>query len=494
MSVQKTRPALPRNLKELLALLGENTAPEDVTQQATKIKDTVLMQFGIKTSVAASVLLGKCYYQVPTTAVDTMAVMLLADGTAALLYNPYFTVDLGIEGARFVLFHESRHLIYRHLYAEPELATDDLFRHACEIGINHDTKVRLDRLELPKIPVKDEDGNPVVDAKGTPKLVPTGIDPQAEYAKYAKDLKGQGLTPVSYEKFVETDMTCYTELKRMAKPPTPPSLQICLHHGGGSDGMDGGGQVPMDADTAEELVKEALRSLMGQALAGSEAARRELLELADRTEGTSERAAKLWGDMGLGRLRGQTLATRRVDWWKQWFNDVMASRLIDGERLTYNKKRGALDLMLGNDPILSRRGQEEEKLALIAIDTSGSIPDHVLNYLTQLVGFTDGVQFEWVAFDGVVTPFKPGEKVIGGGGTNFQNVVDYAEGRLSVDGQRLDSHPDVVVMLTDGYAPEVRPAEPDKWIWLITEHGTDAWIRAQPDPMESHKITTGDGV
>ena len=29
-------------------------------------------------------------------------------------------------------------------------------------------------------------------------------------------------------------------------------------------------------------------------------------------------------------------------------------------------------------------------------------------------------------------------------------------------------------MVTDGYAPHVTPADPDRWIWLITDNG-DTW-------------------
>lgn len=490
-AVAEQRARLPRNKKELLALLNDKPAPEDIVEQARKIKESVLMDFGLGSAITASVLFTKCHHHIPTTAIETMAVMLLADGTAVLMYNPYFTVALGEEGAKFVLFHESRHLVYRHLFNEPQLRQDPVFTLACELGINHDTMARLKRSGMPKVAKLDENGQPILDAKGAPVMEPTGIDPKVEYDKYAKDLKAQNLTPVAYADFVRTDFGCYTELKRMKNPPVPPQMMLCMH---GEDGEGDAGQVPMDDETATHITEQALRVMMQAAAAGKEKAREEMLELAERTEGTSERTSKMWGDMGIGRLRGQTHATRRVDWWKQWFNDQLASRLKEGDRLVYNKKRGALDIFLGNDPMLGHRGDEEEKLALIAIDTSGSMPQHVIDYLTKLVGFTDGVEFRWLAFDGAIEPFRPGEVVKGGGGTNFGLVMDYAEGRLAVDGKTLDIHPDVIVMLTDGYASPIRPAEPDKWVWMITEGGSDDWLRAQPDPMSSHKLTTGDGA
>jgi len=150
--------------------------------------------------------------------------------------------------------------------------------------------------------------------------------------------------------------------------------------------------------------------------------------------------------------------------------------------------------VLGRDPMLSRRGEDEVKRVLIALDTSGSMPAKVVDYLTQLVGYTDGVEALWVSFDGIVTPFVPGERVVGGGGTNFGNVMDYAEGRLEINGLKLDDEPDAIIMLTDGEALPIRPASPEKWIWLITEHGRADWIESQAQPMDSHRITTGEGI
>lgn len=490
------RRKLPRNLRELLATQKETPAPQDVIDEARAIKERVLMAFGGQESMVASTLYTKCHHHIATTAIDTMAVTLLADGSAVFMYNPFFTVSLGDQGAKFVMFHESRHIVYRHLFVEPHLRRDPLFTLANEIGINHDTMVRLNRTSLPHVAVNDADGKPTFDAKGQPITTPTGIDPKEQYAKYAKDLKANGHSPVTFEDFVRTDFGCFTELKRMSKPPAPP-MTICVHGGDGEEGEEegegGAGTVSMDSDTAEAITKDALRMVMTAAAAGGELARAEALELADRTEGTSERTSKLWGDLGIGRLRGQTLATRKVDWWKQWINDHLASRLQEGEKLCYNKKRGALDLLLGNDPILGHRGQEEERLAVVAVDTSGSMPDHVLEYLSKLVGHTDGVEFRWVAFDGTVEPFQPGEAVVGGGGTSFSAVMDYVEGRTAVNGHKIDIHPDVVLMLTDGMAPPIQPEEPSKWVWLITERGDDDWIREQGD-MVSHKITTGEGA
>ena len=115
------------------------------------------------------------------------------------------------------------------------------------------------------------------------------------------------------------------------------------------------------------------------------------------------------------------------------------------------------------------------------------MPPSVVEWMTDLVGGIDGVQAHWLSFDGVVMPFRPGESVFGGGGTSFQAVVDYVEGRSTVEGKYFEERPDAVVMLTDGYAPHVTPAEPDQWIWLITEHGDD-WPDAHTPSMACHRV------
>jgi predicted metal-dependent peptidase len=209
-----------------------------------------------------------------------------------------------------------------------------------------------------------------------------------------------------------------------------------------------------------------------------------------RTEEGSARAARLWGNLGAGLLRGETARTRTVDWWQRWLVDVLGSKLRDGERLVYPKKRGALLAALGQDPMLARRGPVREKVLVIAYDTSGSMPDHVIRWLTDLVGRIDGVEAHWLSFDAVVMPFRPGERVYGGGGTSFQVVADYVEGRTEVGGRRLDVTPDAVVVLTDGYAPPISPAEPEKWIWLITEGGSE-WPETHTPAMACHRVTTG---
>ncbi|MGW7418837.1 DUF2201 family putative metallopeptidase [Streptomyces sp. NPDC054813] len=461
---ERVRPRPPVvDLADRRALEAYRPADPETVAQARRLKEAALLDFGLTESAVASWLYSKCPHQIPTTAIDTAAVVASGDGTCLLLYNPDFFVGLGLDGVKFVLFHEARHLVHRHLLADPELREDPVFTLAAEVAVNHVALVRLGRDELPLL-----DGRP------------TGVDPRTVYEAYREDLTAHGLEPLVYERFVETDMRIYGELKRMCEPPVPPPL--CPHLVAGL--------VPADQETVDAVTSSALLNSLLAARRGHAGAERELLDLMNRTEEGSARAAKLWGSLGAGMLRGETSRTRTVDWWQRWLVDVLGSRLRDGERLVYPKKRGALLAALGQDPVLARRGPVRDKVLVIAYDTSGSMPHQVIDWLTRLVGRIDGVAAHWLSFDAVVMPFAPGAHVYGGGGTSFQVVADYVEGRTEVAGRRCEVTPDAVVVLTDGYAPPVTPAEPEKWIWLITEGGDD-WPERHTPAMDCHRVTTG---
>jgi hypothetical protein len=368
-----------------------------------------------------------------------------------------------------VLFHEARHLIQRHLFTEPELREDPVFDIAIECTINHVALTRLRR-----------DGLPVVDGE------PTGIDPREVFQRYHADLTEQGLAPFAYPEFIRTDMGCYTELRRMKHPPTPPPL--CIH-----ELLEELQDELADGETIERIGNEVLANVLLAGKRGVRAAREELLDLIDRTDGATDRLSKLWGDLGAGMIRGQTQRTRRVDWWQRWLVDVLASKLAEGERLIYPKKRGAVLAALGEDPTLSRRGPERHRVVAIAVDASGSMPATVVDWIASLVGQLDGVEAHWLSFDARVVPFAPGDPLVGGGGTSFQAVADYLEGRApsAKTGEPFDETLDAVIMVTDGFAPHITPAEPDKWIWLITEHGDD-WPDHHMPQMACHRVRTGD--
>ncbi|MFF4622264.1 DUF2201 family putative metallopeptidase [Nonomuraea jabiensis] len=138
-------------LSDRRALERWRPADEETVARARRLKEQALLDLGMTHSTIASWIYSKCSHQIPTTAVDTAAVLASGDGTCLLLYNPDFFVALGLEGVRFVLFHEARHLVQRHLFADPDLRDDPVFALACEVTINHVAMVRLRQAGLPEI-------------------------------------------------------------------------------------------------------------------------------------------------------------------------------------------------------------------------------------------------------------------------------------------------------------------------------------------------------
>ncbi|TYC18405.1 hypothetical protein FXF65_01175 [Actinomadura syzygii] len=432
------------------ALEAWRPADDGVVEAARRLKERALLEMGMSHSAIASWLYSKCHHQIPTTALETAAVVASGDGACLLLYNPEFFVAIGAEGVRFVLFHEARHLVQRHLFADADLRSDPVFTVACEVTVNHVALMRLGG------------GLPEVDGR------PVGISPSKVYGGYVEDLRGQGLDPVRFEEWIETDMSVYRELRRMRRPPRAGDA-VCVHVL-----VD-----VLDQETVERIGNDVLRSVLIAARRGDRAAKEELLELLRRTEGGGEGVDRIWGDLGAHALRGVTQSTRRVEWWQRWLVDVLASKLREGERLVYPKKRGAVLAALGHEPMLARRGPERVKTLVIALDTSGSIPAGVVDWLSGLVGRIDGVETEWLSFDAAVNPFRPGEPMYGGGGTDFGAIQRHVETK--------DQSPDAVIVVTDGYADPIRPAEPEKWIWLITPGG-DEWPERRDPPMACHRV------
>jgi len=138
------------DLADRRRLRAANTAGAAVTAEAVRLKESALLDFGLGNSVIGSWLYTKCHHHIPTTAVDTAAVTATGDGVCSLLFNPEFFVAIGAGGVKFVLFHEARHLIQRHLRAEPELRSDPVFTIATEVSVNH---VALRRLGVSALPV-----------------------------------------------------------------------------------------------------------------------------------------------------------------------------------------------------------------------------------------------------------------------------------------------------------------------------------------------------
>ena len=398
-------------------------------------------------------------------AVDTQAVTLGPDRLPLLLLNPLYCAKLQAAGEynmRFVLMHEASHLTAEHLHTRMAGRNPEIWTLATECWINNRVQLMMgsgnsgsktSRGPMPSIKDVDENGNEV--------LLEQGVNPKTVYEKYKKDLAGQGVTPVSFDDFLHTDEACYRELCRMAKPPVDMNNSAGCEHGP-SDG-DGQGNLPMDQEAVDQVVGDMLSHAVKAALAGNENAKNELLDLADHTEG--ENAVKAMGKLGLEALRGNQIELRKpVDYWAHHVESKMASLLEQAYKPQINHRVSAIDMITGRDPQIVLRGNKPVRRVLICIDTSGSMPDTLLKFFEDKIGREDGVEAEYVTFDVQVHQLNNGGHMVGGGGTDLHQLVEYAESP--------DTPYDAVVVVTDAFVDAVHPQEPDKWIFLVTPGGS----------------------
>jgi hypothetical protein len=461
-------------ITDAAGLLRAKEASEilESSRVANNLRHSAVMQHGDS----------KITHVVYTEALATFAVAALAYGRVVLFINPEFVLSLDqpVEDNAFGLMHEFMHLLMLDLSTPDHLRDDDTHMLAVEACINYMVLKRMDRKKLPTITTT----NPVTGKQSTE---PVGIDPQKLYKDYAKDVAN----PVSFEAFISTTLSCYSELKRMSKPPSNGRSIPCAHmsaSGVGNEDGTGNGGLPMDPETVHVIANETLERVMQDALKGDSRARQELLDLAAVTEGTTDKASRMWGDLGLGALRGETVKTRRVEWWSRWLRQTIGSKTKQGAKLIYPRKRASVLATFGYDSPMLHRGPEKTKRVIRAIDTSGSMSEDFLKRFFEVTGKTTGVEWVDLSFDAVVMPYVAGERVYGGGGTSFGVVQDYVEGNLGVNGSKFSGHYDAVIMVTDGYAPEITPKDPKKWIWLVTPEGS-MWMDGK---MSCHPIDLPD--
>lgn len=159
-------------------------------------------------------------------------------------------------------------------------------------------------------------------------------------------------------------------------------------------------QLATDDAIGEVLTRAIALSLRGHA---DPALRSELLRLAEATPQAVDR----WRDLGLASLKGEPTSTRRVDWWLQWLHTQLASRLMESDRLVWDRS-------ITWETRLAYVGDDEKFHLLIALDTSGSIPDVVLESFIDLVGTSDAFDAHWICFDHRALPFTPEIHLWGG--------------------------------------------------------------------------------
>lgn len=490
---------------------------EDLLLQASMLINAGVSQLG-------SLVLDICY-RAWTTAIPTFAVALASDGFPILMLNPNFAVDLAApkrtsrgqasqvtpgsgpaqdldpSGLVFVLLHEASHLLFKHLIRTDlagnsgiiaSEATINYFVHGLLKNSGRPGAWRESTRWLPTYPKARDLGARIPPGPRKRRArARIGVDPWLVWREYRDALTQAGMVPLPLEDFYASDAECLRQLERLPQPPEG-SRSPCLHTGPGTDealhstGAGTGSGAPAGKDppgvdlvvidqlATDDAIGEVLTRAIALSLRGhaDPALRSELLRLAEATPQAVDR----WRDLGLASLKGEPTSTRRVDWWLQWLHTQLASRLMESDRLVWDRS-------ITWETRLAYVGDDEKFHLLIALDTSGSIPDVVLESFIDLVGTSDAFDAHWICFDHRALPFTPGDPLVGRGGTDFTVIDDYAA--------ELEEPPDAVIVLTDGYAAPLLPREPDRWIWLILPGG-NPWPASQSPPMSCIEIPLPD--
>lgn len=438
-------------LIEKTRLFEEVPIDEEVLKEATAHIINARRRLALSGSVVAAVVMGMCHFTFTRSPkIETFAVKLTGDGNPLLMVNPDFLIKIGPEQALFALVHEAYHLMMVHLNVDRELMKNQLWITATEAVINYRINKHLG-LDLIKV-----DGKVAI------------VDPTKVYEEYRKGMKEQNDSFVTKEQFFATDLGCFSHLSQLVKPPKPPKEGACVHAddaASNGDGSDGG--APLDPDEVNKFMERVLASAVTSAKGGSPEAAKELLNWMD---GNPERS-EMWGEIGAGSLRGETTKSSKTDLWAQWTAEKIGTRMQDGNAWRYNRK-------IPWDPRVSSNGKQPKKHGAVFVDASGSMYQEVLDEVAAMIGDMENIEVEWHSFDGVVWPFNTGEDIRGGGGTSFQIIEDHLydendSAREHTSRDCCEEDQDFVLVITDGYAPEITPRDLDKWIWLIVKPGTE---------------------
>ena len=463
----------------------EPRAPQAVIEQAQQYVKQGRVMIAAGNAPLESCIIATCV-EVITTKIPTQAVTLGADGLPLLLINPHYAIQLaeaGISNLVFVIVHEAGHLIKGHLRdPKAQARNPELWQLATECQLNDwvqrqtaargvDARGKGARAPMPRIKVIDEAGNATFEEQG--------VNPEKVYAKYKKDLTDQGKTPVSYDDFVKTDESCYRELCRMAKPPVKMNDKSGCSHQPGNSGK--GDNLPMDEEAVDNLVSDALDHVVNSALSGNKAAKEELLALEGRVEG--EHAEKMIGRLGLGALRGEAVLPMKASDWKRHVEDKVASLLQEDCRPRVNHRVESVNIVYDLDPQIMFAGDKPLRTGLLICDTSGSMGIDAIKWFGEKCGREEGLVLDIWAIDTQMYPVKMGTPLQGGGGTNFESIVEFCK--------NMQEPYDFVILITDGHVAPWHPHEPEKWIVLVIPDGNKS-LESQMPEVDFHYLTPRD--
>ncbi len=330
------------------------------------------------------------------------------DDRLLFLLNREWARTLTVLELSGLLVHEALHVTHRHVFVTPPSRTrldDHLYNLACDAVINDLILRHYPRLDLPPGPI---------------------IGPE---------LIGRSTLGLTAEQV-------YAIVRRNAPEGCGAWTTLDVHaEWDGFEGFQGDRQRMLRDPGADEDRRAQLEQALRSALEGWE-------------------TVDSCGTEALGAYRVTPHREPPCDL-ERLLRERIGSRLLPETRWAPPERRL---LAFYPDVLLPRHDYRDQRQILLALDASGSIVPGVLGAFTALARRPlQRSAVSAVTFDTQIYPFDPTDpdaRARGGGGTSFQPIEDHA--------RTLRHYPDVVVVVTDGFAPRPRISRPERWLWCLT--------------------------
>lgn len=168
---------------------------------------------------------------------------------------------------------------------------------------------------------------------------------------------------------------------------------------------------------------------------------------------------------------------------KRWTKKKLSEDFEEVELWTRENRRieglGDLGVLLPVEAMILNETLEKNKIEVWFFqDTSGSCLSYADRFFDAALSIPhdekDKFSLKLFCFDTKVYPVDLEKKELKGfGGTSFSVLESFVAKKMSKE--NVKSHPEIFV-ITDGFGDEVRHANPSKWHWFLTEHGSSMLI------------------
>ena len=418
--------------------------------------------------------------RVEVPGLGTMAVG-IKQGRLVLFYDPEFVNNVSLALGVFAVEHEFQHAIWDHIPRYLELLAQlpeegphrdkakAVYQIAMDCAVN--TLLRNDKyLPVAQAEMRERSARKLQEMKNA------GIvDADEKLDEHA------GLvTPAAYGLDEDRSYDFYQHelMQREEDYSKSQALRLGDIHVlwvDSEEGSDGTGEASGDGDssvrTHEELqgLAQQIRSQIKQVL-------RDTVKEVQQGRGTIPSECEEW--------LTQYLAPPITPWWELLVTRVQATKRMRRDRGVSRPNRMLLALAEEDPSIVPALGLIKDPCyrVFFVVDTSGSMNTESLKIaaseLTHLLRADDDMEVRYIQGDADVhydELFHTGDiipcNVIGRGGTDFDAYFEYMKRYVRDD----DTCPDLVIVYTDGYAPELAVSNrlplDIPVIWLLTPRG-----------------------